>query len=155
MAARTKIKELDQAQSLAASANKQLTQLHDNLGKAVTATGTLNEELSDVPTPAYVQEVISKLGTLRGSLQGLADEWQVPTPRYIQEVVSDLDRLRKELHHFVEPDWEIPSSDDLERLAEAASTLAVELVRVKQIWDELPSDEELEAKANLLAQVGG
>jgi len=155
MAEEMKPGKIDHVQTSAASANKHLTQLHDKLGRAVAATGTLNDELSQIPKPDDLQEVISKLDTLRGSLQGLGDEWQVPTPRYIQEVVSDLDRLRKELDHFVEPEWEIPSSDDLERSAEAASTLAAELARFKQIWDECPSDEELEAKCRLLEQVRG
>ena len=121
-----KKRDLEQLQPVAASADEQLKELYETLSKVVTATGTLNEELSEIPTPQYVQEI-----------------------------VSDLARLRAELRRFVDPEWELPDSRNLQESAEAASTLAAELARAKRSWDQLPSDEEIKSKIGLLAQLDG
>lgn len=124
MAQATKTNELHEIHALAASANDQLSRLYRNLGMIVTAAGTLNEELSEIPTP-----------------------------QHLQEVASNLARLRQCLRPFVGSDWQIPDNRYLSEAAEAASTLAAELARVKEIWDQLPGAAEIEAKIEFLTQL--
>lgn len=116
--------ELHEIHALAASTNDQLSRLYRTLGMIVTAAGTLNGELSELPTP-----------------------------QHIQEVAAELERLRVGLRPLVGSESNIPDRRRLNEAAEAASTLAAELARVKEIWDQLPGAAEIEAKIEFLTQL--
>lgn len=125
--------DLQQVAALAESANDQLKKLYKTLGMVVTAVGTLNEELSELPKPQDIQEVASNLAQVRKELRWFVEpEWELPTAEEIQEAVEGLGRLREELDWFVEPAWQIPDATGLNEAAEAASELADRLARVDQ-----------------------
>lgn len=125
--------DLRQVAALATSANDKLNELYKTLGMTVTATATLNEELSELPEAKDIRELASALAQLRNELRWFVEpEWEFPAAEEIQEAVEGLGRLREELDWFVEPEWQIPDASDLQDAAEAASTLAAKLTRVDQ-----------------------